>query len=118
MTRRTYSELARLGLRLAGEGFKVIRDAKYDRLEQRREVIERAGERGLPLNFVLCSTDIATMKQRLKDRVADVSDATSDRVDRQAADFEDFTDAERALTIEVDTTETVDYDRLAEEIGA
>ncbi len=116
MTRRTYSELARLGLRLADEGFSVILDAKYDRLEQRKEVIERAGERGVPLKFVLCKTDIATMKQRLRDRLGDVSDATSDLVDRQAADFEGFTDAERAMTIEVDTTEPVDYSRLAEEI--
>ena len=116
MTRRTYRELARLGLRLASEGFSVILDAKYDRLEQRREVIEGAEERGVPLKFLLCTTDVSTLKQRLRDRVPDVSDATGDLVDRQAAEFEDFSDAERALTIEVDTTAPVDYHRLAGEL--
>ncbi|MDK1020882.1 MAG: AAA family ATPase [Candidatus Hydrogenedentes bacterium] len=116
MTRRTYSELTRLGMRLADRGFTVILDAKFDRVEERRETIESAGARGLPLKFLLCSTGLATMKQRLRNRRGDVSDATSDLLEQQAAEFEAFSEAERALTIEVDTTHPPNYERLVDEI--
>ena len=116
MTRRTYGELARLGMQLAAEGFTVVLDARFGRAEERREAIESAEARGLRLKFLLCSTGLATMKQRLRDRAADVSDATSALVDQQAAEFEAFSEAERALTIELDTTHRPNYERLAAEI--
>lgn len=116
MTRRTYSELTRMGMRLADEGCTVILDAKFDRLKERKETIESAKERRLPLKFLLCSTDLKTMKQRLRDRTGDVSDATSDLVDQQATEFEAFSEAERALTIEVDTTHPPNYERLVGQV--
>ena len=103
-------------MRLADEGCTVILDAKFDRLKERRETIESAEARRLPLKLLLCTSDLKTMKQRLRDRTGDVSDATSGLVDQQATEFAAFSEAERALTIEVDTTPPPNYENLVGQV--
>ncbi|MEM8677412.1 MAG: AAA family ATPase [Cyanobacteria bacterium P01_G01_bin.67] len=106
MTQKTYNRLLELGIRLATAGYKVILDAKYDRLNQRQSAINQAQANNIPLKIVHCTAPIAILRDRLNRRQHDISDATADLVATQQANVEDFTAAEQALITTVDTSQT------------
>ncbi len=98
MTKRTYDELLRLGIKLAGNGFAVILDAKYDRVSLRSEVIAAANSSQISLEIIFCHADLETLNQRLQERGEnDIADATPEILANQI--FEDFTDAEKAYLV-------------------
>ncbi len=107
MTARTYDRVLELGSKLAAQGFTVILDAKYDRVSLRATVIDLAQARRIPLQMIHCTAPKQVLRDRLQQRTGDIADATADLLASQQASWEDFTPAERAYLVTVDTTQDV-----------
>ena len=105
MSQKTYDRLSQLGTMLAGEGFTVILDAKYDRVAYRQQVIETANSNNIPLQIINCTAPVEVLRDRLDNRTDDISDATSDLLESQQANAEDFTESEKAYVTTVDTSQ-------------
>ena len=104
MTQKTYERLLELGTMLAKEGYTVILDAKYDRVNLRQPVIAQAQANKIPLKIFYCTAPMSVLCDRLKQRQNDVSDATADLITTQQEQAEAFTTVEQAYVIEVDTS--------------
>ena len=106
MTQKTYHRLEEVGIMLAKEGYTVILDAKYDRFAWRQSCFARAKAEKIPYQIVHCTAPIAVLRDRLKRRKNDISDATAELIAPQQANAEPFTPAERPYVIMVDTSQT------------
>jgi uncharacterized protein len=102
MTQRTYDRLLSLGLLLAGQGYRVILDAKYDRMALRQPAIVQAQAAQIPLKILHCTAPVEVLRDRVQARRGDVSDATTEVLSQQH--LEPFTAAELPLVLTVDTT--------------
>ncbi len=105
MTQKTYDRLLELGLILVKEGYTVILDAKYDRLNLRQPVIAQAKEHHIPLKIIYCTAPESILRDRLNQRQNDISDATADLIATQQAKAEDFSTREQAYVTTVDTNQ-------------
>jgi uncharacterized protein len=105
MTQKTYSRLLELGVLLAQEGYTVILDAKYDRLDLRQAVLTQAQAHQLPYHIVYCTAPLEVLRDRLEHRTGDIADATADLLPKQY--LEPLTDAELPYLITVDTTRDI-----------
>jgi aminoglycoside phosphotransferase family enzyme/predicted kinase len=105
MTQKTYDRLLELGLILVQGGYTVILDAKYDLLSLRQAVITQAKEHNLLLKIIYCTAPESVLRDRLKQRQNDISDATADLIATQQAKTEDFTTKERDYLTTVDTAQ-------------
>ena len=76
MTDQTYSRLIGLGVQLAGQGYRVILDAKFDRKAKREEAIAAAQSTNLPLTFLHCTAPAVVLKELVRARSGDIADAT------------------------------------------
>lgn len=106
MTQKTYDRLSELGIMLAEQGYRVILDAKYDRVDLRQSVIARAKEHNLPLKIVYCTAPLAVLRDRSSDRQGDISDATADLLTEQQANAEPFTTEEEDYVTTIDTSKS------------
>ncbi|WP_024545565.1 bifunctional aminoglycoside phosphotransferase/ATP-binding protein [Picosynechococcus sp. NKBG15041c] len=106
MTEQTYDRLQALGLLLAKQGFTVILDAKYDKVVQRKNVINACATAGIPCQILHCQAPLPVLAQRVTARTADISDATADLLAVQQQDFEPFTSEEMAFVKTLDTTQS------------
>lgn len=104
MSRQTYARLIELGASLAGDGYFVILDAKFDRGVNRTAALGAAHAHGVPCQIVHCTAPTEVLRERLLARRGDVADATADLLHQQTADWDEFSDAERPLVTEVDTS--------------
>lgn len=102
-TRRTYAKLIELGVLLAISGYTVILDAKFDRRLYRSKLIAKAQSFDIPIRFIHCHAPLDVLKTRLVERVGDISDATEELIDSQAASFEPFEGDEAKSCIQLDT---------------
>ncbi len=105
MTQKTYDRLGELGIILAQQGYTVILDAKYDRLSLRQSVITQAQNNNIAWKIVHCTAPVSVLRDRLNQRQNDISDATVDLITNQQAKAEDFSPAEQAYVIEIDTSQ-------------
>ena len=105
MSQKTYSRLSELGIMLAQEGFTAILDAKYDRVNYRKEVIEAAKQNNISLQIINCVAPMETLRDRLNNRSGDISDATAELLASQQANAEEFTSEEKAYITTVDTSD-------------
>ncbi len=103
MSNKTYTRLIELGVELAGLGYRVILDAKFDRQAKRAEAIETAQERGISLTFLHCTAPIEVLRKRVTARTEDIADATADILAKQS--MEPFGD--EAVVKIVDTTRSI-----------
>lgn len=103
MTAQTYGKLLEIGIRLANQGFKVILDAKYDRQALRSQVITQAQSHHIPIQIIHCTAPKEVIRERLKLRQGDISDATVDLLSSQLANAEPFTETEMVYVTDVDT---------------
>ncbi|WP_448515260.1 bifunctional aminoglycoside phosphotransferase/ATP-binding protein [Parathermosynechococcus lividus] len=94
MTQKTYDQLLAYAELLLKQGHTVILDAKYDRCDLRRPVIELAERLGVPLEIHYCSAPPQVLSRRLSDRQGDIAEATPDLLPAQMASFEPFQGAE------------------------
>lgn len=108
MSQKTYDRLLKLGVLLASQGYKVILDAKYDRVSPRQSAIAQAKDRNLSLRILHCIAPIEVLRDRLKARTGDIADATADLLDSQLAAVEPYTAEERGYVTPIDTTQDLD----------
>ncbi|MEB3281504.1 MAG: AAA family ATPase [Lyngbya sp.] len=108
MTQKTYERLLELGLILASQGFTVILDAKYDRLQLREKVIKECESHQLPLNILQCVAPVEVLRSRLESRSGDITDATVDLLESQQQQAEPFTQQEKAYVTSINTTQDVE----------
>lgn len=95
-SRTTYEKLIHLAEFLTPFGVSVILDARFDKRKWRAEAMKLAAERSLNFRIVYCTAPPAELKERLKQRSGDVSDADASLIDSQITTFEDFSPEEEA----------------------
>jgi len=108
MTQKTYQRLVELGGILAKIGFTVILDAKFDRLQFRKEAMAIAKENQLPFNILYCDAPRSVLRSRLQQRQGDISDATADLLNSQISEAEPFAEEEKNYLTTIDTTQFLD----------
>ncbi len=74
-TDRTYAECLRLAEERLFEGERVVIDATFVEEARRRQFFEAAARWAVPVLFLVCEAEPATVKARLEARRGDVSDA-------------------------------------------
>ncbi len=104
MNQKTYETLIKLGEIVAKEGFNVILDAKFDRYQWRKPVIEIAKKDNIFLTILSCYAPVETLSDRLSKRKGDISDATSDLLQEQQNNAQDFNEEEMSYVKKIDTT--------------
>ena len=105
MTQKTYDRLITLGLLLAGQGYTVILDAKYDRQALREDAIAQAATAQIPLEIVHCEAPLEVLRDRLLNRTGDIADATAELLEKQS--LEPFSEAEKPYVKAIDTTQEI-----------
>jgi uncharacterized protein len=108
MTEKTYARLLDLGVLLASQGFTVILDAKYDKVQLRSAAISQAEKHQIPLTIINCTAPYSVLKERLKNRSGDIADATADLLTSQVEQAEAFTPSEQQKVKILDTTQPYD----------
>jgi uncharacterized protein len=114
MTERTYNEMLRVGSRLAAEGMNVILDATFSRRELREHFKETLETAGVQVRVLWCTAPESVLRERVRQRRGDVSDAGEAVLARQLKVFEAPDPAEQALRI--DTSGAVDASTLSSQI--
>jgi uncharacterized protein len=116
MTEKTYARLLDLGILLASQGFTVILDAKYDKVQMRSSAISQAEKHQIPLTIISCTAPLEVLQERLKNRTGDIADATADLLTSQVEQAETFTPLEQQKVKILDTTQPYDA-QLKDVIG-
>jgi aminoglycoside phosphotransferase family enzyme/predicted kinase len=107
-TERTYAECLRRAEAALFEGRRVLVDATF-RWERWRQAFLAAARRwGVPTGMILCQADPDTVRQRLRSRTADASDADWPVYQQLAREWEEVGPATRALTHPLDTNGTAE----------
>jgi uncharacterized protein len=108
MNQKTYARLLELGILLSSQGYTVILDAKYDKVQLRSEAIAQAKAHQIPLDILYCTAPSEVLLSRLRERTGDIADATADLLASQQAAAEPFTTDEKPLVKILDTTRSLD----------
>lgn len=103
LSQEVYSQLADLGVALAREGNQVVLDACYSQGPQRAQLLRKAEEAGLPVNFIHCQAPTEILKARVAARNSDISDATPSLIDVQLEQQELLAPDEGSCQFEIDT---------------
>lgn len=74
-TQRTYAELLARAESLLSAGRRVVVDATFIQEQHRQQFLELAWRWAVPAVFLLCQADPAVVRERLRQRRGDVSDA-------------------------------------------
>jgi aminoglycoside phosphotransferase family enzyme/predicted kinase len=109
MSDRTYRRLLDLGILLVKQGFTVILDGKFDRQAWRSPAIEAAQAHGFSLTILHCTAPIEILRDRIRHRQGDISDATADLLALQQQQAEPFTDVEQPYVVEIDTERSPNF---------
>jgi len=91
----TYNKLIELADFLTDYGVSVLLDAKFDKKELRSRALELAERKNLNFKILYCHASPDELKNRLRERAGDVSDADASLIDRQVKDFDDFSPKEK-----------------------
>ena len=83
MTRHVYQTMAERAAIALTAGHSVIADAVYARALDREEIAAVARKAGVPFVGLWIDGPRAILAKRLRERIADASDATADVLDRQ-----------------------------------
>ena len=112
-TQRTYEQLQARARGLLLAGYPVIVDAANLRRAEREGLRAVAADLGLACTVLDCQAETATLRQRVRARRGDASEADEAVLEAQFSRLEPLTPAERAHTISVRTDRTVDLAALA-----
>lgn len=106
---QTYRHLAEMASIALKSGFHVILDATFLKWAQRDLFKQLAESLSVPLNLLDFTATTATLTQRIEQRHRqqnDASEATLEILQRQLATAEALSDAEKKITISIDTEQT------------
>lgn len=105
-TQRTYDALAQHAARIVTAGYAVVVDATFLRQAQRAAFQRLAAQLGVPFMILECQADIATLQDRVAQRLAqgqDASEADPAVLRAQLTALEPLTDSERGHVITIAT---------------
>jgi uncharacterized protein len=105
---KTYIRLLELGILLGSRGFKVVLDAKYDRVHWRGEAIAAAEEHQIPIQIIHCTAPVKLLLERLVNRTGDIADATADLLASQINQCEPFSEEEKPHLKILDTSQPIE----------
>jgi len=114
---KTYEKLMHLAEALVEAGITVIVDAAFLKYEQRRPFMELADKKQIPFVIVEFTASADTLRQRIKARTHDVSDADLSVLEHQLATSNPVHESELTSLIEVDTETAFDAVNLLEVIN-
>lgn len=118
-TRRTYARLKDLAQLMLSCGFSVVVDAANLKYWQRDSFIKLADSLNVPCFILAFNAPVETLKQRVEQRAkqgSDVSDATLEVLQHQLENHEPITEAEKAFTIEIDSSSNVDVQSIVKRL--
>lgn len=121
VTEQTYNHLLTISDTVLDAGYAVIVDATFLDQQRRQKFRELAEQHQVPFYILSCHADQHTLKQRLKQRALrsdNVSDADISVMENQLRDMTGLDKEELAYAIDIDTTETLDYEKIANKIRA
>jgi len=113
---KTYEKLRLLAQALLEAGITVIVDAAFLKYEQRRLFRELAHEQQVPFVIIEFTASADTLRQRIKARTDDVSDADLSVLEHQLATAAPVHESELSSLIEIDTETNFDAAGLLEKI--
>ncbi|UCB55762.1 MAG: AAA family ATPase [Thiotrichales bacterium] len=113
---KTYQKLAELADTILAVGFTVIVDAAFLEFAQREPFSQLANKSGVPFIILEFTASADTLRQRIKARTRDVSDADLSVLEHQLATTEPIRDSELSRLISINTEATVDASTLRERI--
>ncbi len=115
-TNSTYLRLVALAGNILDSGFPVIIDAAFPEIEQRnlfRQLATGKKTRCIILEFIASNN---TLRQRIRDRKQDVSDADLDILEDQIRNWHPLEQDEQAGIITIDTERPFDINKLISQI--
>ena len=115
-TRRTYDRLAELADIIIDAGYSVIIDAAFLRFDQREPFRKLAAEKKVSYVIVELNTTVDTLRQRIRDRKDDVSDANLAILEKQISVCENLHGNELVNSVTVNTENDIDIQSLVEQI--
>lgn len=95
MTARTYDQMNQLARLALAHGFSVILDARFPKCSQREAARQVAEAFKADFSIVVCEADRQVLRERLRMRTRDISDATAELLAQQFREIESLSDAER-----------------------
>ena len=113
---KTYDRLRQLSAQVLEAGYTVIVDAAFLKQDQRQPFIELADAKQLPVIILEFTASANTLRQRIRARVADISDADLEVLEHQLATVEPLLDSELPFCIGIDTEKAFDVDQLVADI--
>ena len=99
-------------------GYNVIVDAAFLKFEQRQVFSRLADTLQCPFTILEFSASADTLRQRIKARQGDVSDADLSVLEHQLATVKPLHDDELSSLVSVDTEQVFDVQRLYQQIKA
>lgn len=112
MTERTYSHLLRLSEVILAAGFSVIVDAAFLEVDKRAAFSDLARRMRVPFIILQCTASAICLRQRVRARRNDVSDANLAILEHQLQHLKPLAQDESYDAINVDTEHTVDIQQL------
>lgn len=113
---KTYAKLRLLAETVVEAGFTVIIDAAFLKYEQRQPFRELAHQLQVPFIILEFTASAETLRQRIKARTQDVSDADLSILEHQLATSTPLLDTEISSLIKIDTEADFDAVSLLEQI--
>jgi predicted kinase len=114
---QTYDKLKRLAADALAGGFTVIVDAAFLKYQQRVPFKQLAVEADSAFVILEFTASADTLRQRIRARVGDVSDADLSVLEHQLATTQPLDDSELPYSVEIDTETDFDLDALIEAIA-
>jgi len=116
-TRQTYSRLAELSSGLIGNGYSVIVDAAFLKYEQRAEFQSLANCLAVPYVILEIWAPDDVLRQRIKARKHDVSDADIAVLEHQLKNWQPLHKDESGAVVSVNTAEQLEIDVIIDRIN-
>jgi predicted kinase len=102
---RTYHECGRRAWQIMGDGGRVVVDASFVHASDRAALLYSAPKFGLPAVCLVCQADSALVRERLRARRGDASDADERVYDELAKKWETGDPRFQRQMVEIDTTD-------------
>lgn len=114
-SKQTYQHLLNLTEQLLGQGYCVLVDAAFLKIDQRNLFQTLAENKHIPFAILHCETTVDIQQQRLRSRSetgADASEADLSVLQHQLKSVEPLTTSERESSFTIDTSTTPKLDKI------
>ncbi len=113
MTEKTYRKLEELASQIIDAGYSVIVDAVFLQYRERERFSKLAESKHIPFIILECTAAPEILRQRIKERKNDVSDADLKVLEMQNSQWQQLLEYEATNAMTIDTGAPVDISSLA-----